>query len=276
MKKQDLWLIGLFFGAMAAVNVLLVLSRWMPWVGRWDWNHFGIMVAAAMTVALFSQLYSDNALFKMAEHIFVGVTVGYGLVIGWYQIWVTEILAAFKTGSWDTHLGLLRRIAHWFGTAAPKQQLGIWSIILPGILGLMIYARLSRKFSWISRLPFALLIGFGVGLAIPTTISAYLLMQLRYTMVDLFHNPTSDPGKVGDFAIQWNQILVLVGVMSTLVYFFFSIEHKRVVGAVSRVGIWFLMVAFGASFGYTVMARLTLLIARIDFLFRDWVPLIGR
>jgi hypothetical protein len=37
------------------------------------------------------------------------------------------------------------------------------------------------------------------------------------------------------------------------------------------VGVWFLMIAFGASFGYTVMARVSLLIARVQFLLRDWL-----
>jgi len=34
------------------------------------------------------------------------------------------------------------------------------------------------------------------------------------------------------------------------------------------------MIAFGASFGYTVMGRLSLLIGRINYLFQDWIPLI--
>ncbi|MBC7286752.1 MAG: hypothetical protein H5T86_01665 [Armatimonadetes bacterium] len=43
----------------------------------------------------------------------------------------------------------------------------------------------------------------------------------------------------------------------------------------SRVGIWFLMVAFGAGFGNTVMARLSLLIGRIEFLRYEWWPTVG-
>ena len=33
------------------------------------------------------------------------------------------------------------------------------------------------------------------------------------------------------------------------------------------------MISFGASFGYTIMARLSLLIGRVTFLFRDWLGL---
>ena len=68
-----------------------------------------------------------------------------------------------------------------------------------------------------------------------------------------------------------NLLLILIGVVSVLVYFFFSVEHRGVVGGISKVGIWFLMISFGASFGYTIMARLSLLIGRIRFLLDDWL-----
>jgi hypothetical protein len=47
-----------------------------------------------------------------------------------------------------------------------------------------------------------------------------------------------------------------------------------VIGHVSRLGIWFLMIAFGASFGYTVMGRIALLAQRLEFLVDDWLWLI--
>jgi hypothetical protein len=66
-------------------------------------------------------------------------------------------------------------------------------------------------------------------------------------------------------------VTLIVGLISVLVYFFFSVEHKGAVGRVARVGIWFLMVSFGAAFAFTVMGRITLLSQRIEFLFDDWL-----
>jgi hypothetical protein len=66
------------------------------------------------------------------------------------------------------------------------------------------------------------------------------------------------------------QAVLLVGVFCTVVFFFFSLEHKGAVGGISRIGIVFIMVAFGASFGYTVMARVSLLIGRFQYLIYDW------
>ena len=61
-----------------------------------------------------------------------------------------------------------------------------------------------------------------------------------------------------------NTSLILVGVISVRFDFFFSIEHTGAARRVARVGIYFLMISFGAAFGYTVMARMSLLIGRFD------------
>ena len=68
-----------------------------------------------------------------------------------------------------------------------------------------------------------------------------------------------------------NSLVLFIGALSVLVYFFFSLEHRGFIGGVSRVGIYTLMIAFGASFGYTIMARVSLLIGRIQFLMFDWI-----
>ena len=71
-----------------------------------------------------------------------------------------------------------------------------------------------------------------------------------------------------------SNIVTLVGVVCGLIYFFFSKEHKGTFGGASKLGIWVLMVTFGASFGYTVMARISLLTGRVLFLIDDWLGLV--
>jgi len=68
--------------------------------------------------------------------------------------------------------------------------------------------------------------------------------------------------------------VIVVSVLSSLTYFYFSVEHKGWVGRISRVGIWVLMISFGASFALTVMGRITLLTMRLQFLFDDWLGLV--
>jgi hypothetical protein len=71
-------------------------------------------------------------------------------------------------------------------------------------------------------------------------------------------------------------LIIVVGVISTLIYFYFSKEHKGFLGATAKVGIWFIMISFGAHFGYTVMGRISLLIGRVQFLVYDWGGSIGQ
>ncbi len=65
-----------------------------------------------------------------------------------------------------------------------------------------------------------------------------------------------------------------MGVLSSLTYFFFSVEHRGPVGVAARVGVCVLMITFGASFGLTVMTRITIFSQRLQFLFDDWLWLI--
>ena len=53
-----------------------------------------------------------------------------------------------------------------------------------------------------------------------------------------------------------------------------SLVHDGIHGDMAFVdllGVYFLMVSFGASYGYTVMARISLLIGRVMFLLHDWL-----
>ena len=268
MKKKDLLLFVVFAAAIVGIQIVLVLTHRFTWHGLLDWHGLAIMCAAASTFMVLSQLYGDNPLFKLAEHILLGAALAYGMIVTWYSMWVPSIIDQFDVVGKYGWAALSHPI-DVANQANRAQLLGLWSVIIPIIIGLMIYTRLSKKHGWVSRSPLALLIGFGVGYSLPQGISASLLKQLQPMMIDMLHNADT-----GAFQIQWDALIIMFGVFATLIYFFFSVEHKGAIGVVSRVGVWFLMIAFGASFGYTVMSRLSILIGRINFLFHDWIPLI--
>jgi hypothetical protein len=209
----------------------------------------GIFVAGALTLMMYSFLYKDNLFYKFGEHLYVGVSVGYLVNIEYWNVLLPQFIVPFYL-----------------------QQKYI--LILPALLGLMMLARFIRQISWLSRTPMAFYIGFGSGLAIPAVLNANILEQLYSTVIKLWIEPVA-AGTIlwwWDTASLW---LVFLGVLSVLFYFYFSIEHKGLVGKLGTVGIWFLMISFGASFGYTVMARVSLLIGRVQFLV-DQVPMAWR
>ena len=211
----------------------------------------GIWVAAFFTLCIYSFLYRDNPFYRFAEHLFVGLSVGYGIVI-------------------SIHLGLIKFAWDPFWEAITKREfMGLLKLI-PIAIGLLFFARVVPKYSWLIRYPIAILIGIGAGRAIPNVMDAFIFRQVH---------PTLSPfgqihiGALGPFKI-FGAILMVIGVICTLTYFFFSIEHRRVVGGISKVGIIFLMIGFGSAFGNTVMGRVSLFIQRVDFLLRDWLHLI--
>lgn len=217
----------------------------------------GIWIAAGLTLAIYSFLYKDNPLFKFAEHLYVGVSVGYGLCIAWFQsLWPDCVKPIMKLVAQD--LGLqFTSAAKYLELHKPLSNHENYSLLIPAALGLMILTKLNPRFSWPSRWAFAFIVGAGAGMAIPLVTSANIFKQIIPTI--MFPADASVLTTI-------NYFLILIGVLCVLLYFFFSIEHKGIIGGASKVGIYFMMISFGAAFGYTVMARVSLAIERADVL----------
>lgn len=215
----------------------------------------GAWVATGLTLFILTFLYQDNPLFKLAEHLYVGISVGYAIV---------------KT--YDT---VVIRLIY-----EPMVKQGDWSLLIPLAIGALMLTRYVPNAAWMSRIAFAFVVGIGSGLAIPRVISSYILKQIEDTVRPLVSLATDGNAtftySVLDPASNLNAIVLLIGVVSVLFYFFFSVEHTGPGKAVARTGIIFLMIAFGAAFGYTVMARMSLLIGRLTDLIEYAQPQYGR
>jgi len=197
----------------------------------------GTWIAAGLTLAIFSFLYKDNPFYKFAEHLYVGVSAAFAILYTW---------------AFDVYPMLIDRFQLERGAER-------WILLVPTVFGLLMLTRWFPKVSWLSRWAIALTVGIAAGLGITGQIQGILLPQIAGTLLPL----TSA-----------NNIILIVGVIATLVYFYFSVAQKGAVRLGSRLGMVFIMVAFGASFGYTVMARISLLIGRLHFLVFDWLHLV--
>jgi hypothetical protein len=222
---------------------------------------FGLWLQAALTFAILSFLIRDNPLYKLAEHIFVGISAGYGVVLVWHEAVLPIMLyRVFPSLGGDA----TAHANHW--------------VLIPIVLGLLMISRFFPKHAWLSRWPMAFVVGQAAGASIPVVVQANILEQVSGTLRPfVFFRPlvlTENPGGIDWSAVAlfaaFNNLLLVIGVICVLSYFYFSQEHKRVLGVTSRIGIWFLMIAFGAGFGNTVMARISLLIGRVQFLLDDW------
>lgn len=207
-----------------------------------DATVFGAWVATGLTLCIFTFLYKDNPLFKLAEHLYVGVSVGYTIVKAYDTVIVHLIVK-------------------------PIFEQGEYALLIPVAIGMLMLTRYVPKAAWLSRYAFAFIVGVGSGLAIPRTISSFILRQIEDTVRPLLSLAGGDGVTFSmnllNPSSSINVIIILIGVISVLFYFFFSIEHSGPGKVVARTGVMFLMIAFGAAFGYTVMARMSLLIGRL-------------
>jgi hypothetical protein len=221
----------------------------------------GLWVAAFFTLAIMSFLFRDNPVYRIAEAILVGVSAAYWMVVGFWDVLVPNLFGKI----WPA------MVQAWAmpGLSGPDAARNLWYVV-PLILGVMLLWRLSPKGAWIARWPLAFIIGTTAGLRMVAFLHGDFLAQIRNTIVPLvvFAGGSFDPWE------SLRNIIIVVSVLCCLVYFFFSFEHTGVVGKAAKVGIWILMITFGASFGYTVMGRIALLAIRIEFLLDDWLWLI--
>lgn len=208
----------------------------------------GVWIAIGLTLCIYSFLYKDNPFFRFAEHLFVGVSVGILLANAYHQNFLPYIYDPLKS-------------------AVTDGEYSNFMVLIPVFLGLMMFGRFVPGYNWAVRWPFAFLMGYYAGVDIPVTMQADIYQQIRGTAMQF--DSTDSVWAIIHASI------ILVGVICTLMYFYFSKEHKGVIGRASEVGIIFLMIGFGASFGYTVMARVSLLIGRVDFLLQK-LPLINQ
>lgn len=210
-------------------------------------EHFALWLGAFLTLGIFSFLYKDNPWYKLSEAIFVGISAGF---------WVVTLF-------WDNLVGKF-----WDGR---QEEPILWVGMALGVLMIM---RLVPKIGWISRWPLAFIVGSTAGLWMMNFLASNIMVQTQATIMPLVSTAFGS-----GFDASWgtivNRLVMVVGTFTGLVYFYFSKEHTGAFGSTARVGIFFIMITFGASFGYTVMSRMSLLIGRIDFLLGDWLGMIG-
>ncbi|MEA1979420.1 MAG: hypothetical protein U9N54_00400 [candidate division Zixibacteria bacterium] len=209
-------------------------------------DHFSLWLAAFLTLGIISFLYKDNPWYKLTEAIFIGISAGY---------WVVTLY-------WDNFYGKF-----WVNKG---EEPTLW---IGAFFGFLMLLRLIPKVGWLSRWPLAFIVGATSGLWLMNYFASNIMVQVQATIMPLFSTGYGT-GFDADFATIVANFVIFFGTLTGLVYFFFSKEHKGAFGVGAKIGIFFLMITFGASFGYTVMSRMSLLIGRIDFLFGDWLGMI--
>ena len=210
-------------------------------------------VAVFLTLSIFSFLYKDNPLFKLVEHIFAGVASAYVFCSQWHTVVKPNLIDPALSSKTPTGERLF--------------------LIVPFFLCLCMLTRIIPKWGWVSRWPLAFIIGFYAGTNIPHFLETNVVKQVEST----WEQPLVAENEDTLIAVEESakNIVFLLGVISVLTFFYFSIPHTgsvgRPIGILSQVGRYFMMVAFGATFANAVMGRVSVLIGSLSLLLKDWL-----
>lgn len=220
----------------------------------------GTLVAAILTLFVFSYLLGDNVLYRFAEHLFVGAAVGYATVVAFHAVISAKLL-----------LPLVEALGE-----ADWARVTLLSISL--LLGLLLLTKPIKALSWLGNLSVAFLIGVGAALAISGAMLGTLLPQADAT-ANVSHYVTRYGGALGVFS----GVVVLIGTTGVLIHFHFRSGEQ---GPVARfraglvriwggLGRWFILIAFAAILATTFMSRLSFLAGRVQFLVDSARGLLG-
>jgi len=210
------------------------------------------------TLMIFSYLIGDNALFRIAVYIFIGVSSGYAATVIVYYVLIPKF-------------GLLR-------TNDFSQLL---LTIIPLLFGATLLAKFSPRISWIGNLAMALLVGVGAAAAIGGALLGTIIPQFQAS-IDVFDVSSAGVGLDTASRLLEGGVM-LVGTVFTLASFHFSAgraadgtpKRNSIIEGAAWVGRIFIAITFGVLFAGVYMASLTAMIERLSSIINFIRQLIG-
>ena len=193
-----------------------MLSTLSPWIG------------VLVTIGFWSYLYKENPLFRVVEFTFIGFATAHATVMA-----ITELKK---------------------NLVAPIVNKSNYILLVPTVLGLLLYTRYSKDLRFLERFPISIMVGIGTGVAVMAMVRAQLLAQIQQTI---------QPGKPIDV------LIIALLTLGSVTYFIFSSEEglpKSTIpfyNGLRRIGRIAIMAAMGAAFGNLCVTRYTMAISRI-------------
>lgn len=195
----------------------------------------GIWAGAIVTIMTLTFLYKETRLFRIVEHMIVGLGAGYFVVWG-----VKNVSDIAVTGL----------------------QRGQYSYLVPILLGIVFYTRLSSRYGWPARWSIAVIVGVSTGLFMRGVIDVQFIGQIIATGSSIITKNIFDGV---------NNLLGAIITICTITYFIYTREQKGFLGHTSRIGRYAMMISFGAIFGGTVVSRMSTMLGVLQFLLFDWL-----
>jgi hypothetical protein len=212
------------------------------------------IVALALTLALLSYLAADNPVYRIAAHLFVGLSAGYAVVLAWHTVIaprLLSLLAPFGGGA----AGLV------FGAALITAGAGT----LGGALLLLKTLRVGQR---LGGLVVALMVGVGAAVAVGGALTGTLIPQTDAALVSLLPRDAN-----GAIAVEGlvEGLFTLVGTLATLGFFWYGgraepgspVSRAPLARPVAALGQVFIAIAFGALYAGALAASVAIFADRM-------------
>ncbi|MBE3519330.1 MAG: hypothetical protein IMW97_03385 [Firmicutes bacterium] len=202
-------------------------------------EQWGAIAGSICIIMAWSYLFKESDVYYFAEHLFVGLTVARGL-----------------TYTFENQLKplILKDIA----------EKGQWSLLIPVVIGLLIYCWFFKGLRWVARITMGFWIGYGAGYTLAFSPPVYL-KQVFDTFTPF----------IKDGRFNFEGVLYFLVVITALMYFLFTVKKESgVLKYGSMFGRYALMVAFGSAYGSITMAYLSLVIGKLQVIFKDALHLV--
>jgi hypothetical protein len=212
----------------------------------------GTLLSATLTVMVLSYLWRDNAAFRIATYTFVGVAAGYAGAVAWHNVLSPALVEPL--------------VAQGLGAVTDL------TVIVPWILILLLAFKISPTLSKVGNVSTAVMVGVGAAVVVGGAITGTLLPQSLAAMNTL--NPGAVTPTTGETGLERtaNVLILLVGTVSTLVYFRFSAsrsatgesERNTLTSVIAYIGRIFIAVTFGVMYAGVLMSTVIVLGQRLQ------------
>lgn len=221
------------------------------------WQLATILIGGFGTLAIFSFLVKENPYYRFFEHLYIGIAAGLVSVLTIKNMVWPRVIEPML--GWDIS---------YYPDGTPTKEYDSYYLLylIPMVFGLFYYFIFSKRYSWLAKLAIGFSLGISGGLAFKG------FFNLTFPQIYTSFKPLV---VFTDGSFSWGgsltNIVFVLTLLSVMYYFFFSFRNQsRVLEKVSYGGRWLMMVCCGAYFGSTVMARMALLVERLQFLITDW------
>jgi hypothetical protein len=212
----------------------------------------GMLVGLLLTLLVFSYVLGDNPLFRLAVHLFVGVSAGFAAAVAVRNVILPNLFLPFLTGEG----GLM----------------GMLLAAVPLVLSLLMLGKISKRFRTLGNLPVAFLVGVGAAAAIGGAITGTLFPQVDTTIALMDVMTVASPDAFGGLVEIVSRGVSFVGTLAALAYFHFGAksvpnapaERNPWLELTAQIGHLFIAVTFGVIFAGVFSASVAALVERMN------------